>query len=449
VTDPILSARVDALRHSLELVQYSVELIDQMLEGGQQSPEVVPRELRDNLRGHVDSLVTSCVQGLDQVDALHRHDGGGEPAAAWTQYALVQERSEALFSGCLEFIGGCAFRRELGRSDADREDRRIAEVADRLMIEAAGAALGRTRPFLTVPALEDALADSRVRTIRLRFPDWTLWNLPLMAYDFGHVAISEMRGDEDDDAPLMRLLERKAKEVVEHDNELGERLTGKDANTCERLERRALKAAADRIRVLCADAFAARWMGPAYGCAALHLRFDPSAAFQGSPCYEERAQMVLRTLGSMATEPEHRELVETLAGNWKRAVEQADPPDPNSAPPLEVVELVHDELLQTLDEMSDAARFTPRFWSEAQTKYEAWAGQKSKGHVLKTQPDPGEKIRVVLNAAWLARSGAPDNAILVEQIARAAMKQCLTIAQTPIGGGRRGDGGGAPQKEPA
>jgi hypothetical protein len=448
MSDPILSARVEALRRSLKLVQHSVQLIDQMLaDTGQPGEDIVLRELHANLVGHVNALAASCKEDLDKLDL--NGNGASASAEAWSRYALVQERSQALFSGCLEFIGGCAFRRELGRSESDREDRRIAEVADRLMIEAAGAALGRTRPFLTVPALEDALADSRVRTIRLRFPDWTLWNLPLMAYDFGHVAISEMRGDEADDAPLMELLDRKASEFVDTDAELGERMRGRDATTCERLKRRARKAAVDRIRVLLADAFAARWMGPAYGCAALHLRFDPSAAFQGSPCYEERAQMVLRTLKSMATEPEHEQLLETLAGNWNDAVEQADPPEPNSAPPLQVVDLVHDEVLKTLDRMPGATRFTPLFWDQAQTKYDSWKAQEGRGLLLETRPGQGEKIRVVLNAAWLGRIDAPGNPDLVDGIVDAAMKQCLTIARLPIGTGRRGDGGGGPQKEAA
>jgi hypothetical protein len=434
MTDPILTARIEALRHSLALVKRTVDLLDEMIPDDDEAAAGDARGrgrlhpgLRKNLKTQVDQLVKNR---QDELAKIRQEDGID---AAWRQYAQVQERSQELFGGCFEFIGGAAFREAMGRGEADREDRKIADVADELMVEAASAAFGQPDHYFTVPALEDALNETRVRTIRLRFPDWTIWNLPLMAHEFGHVTIADWVGlNRDDPYPLRTALEELTTTIMARDEALVARLkaaTGEDHRA--RIARRAEKAARRRVRVLFADAFATRWMGPAYACAALHLRFDPSAAFSTNPSFDERAHMVLDTLDAIAGDEDPGNVVASLREQWSSAVEQADPPDPSAGTPDDACPVIGDAVRSALtDALPTASEYTTELWYRALARSKRWTSQGQMEEDLSTKPEPGDGLRDVLNAVWLCRLKNPTNKDLLKEVARVALAQCQEIAKS-------------------
>jgi hypothetical protein len=379
-------------------------------------------DLRKNLASQVDRLVHECQEDLDGVRKSN------ELGEAWRQYARVQERSQELFSGCFEFIGGAAFRREMGRGDTSDEGGQIGEVADELMVEAASAALGRPGPYFTVPALEEALAESRVRTIRLRFPDWTTWNLPLMAHDFGHVAISDYQVERE--FRLFALLKPLSNEIMSQDEPLQRQLSDAPSDSIrEQIQRRAEKAAERRVRVLLADSFATWWMGPAYACAAIHLRFDPSTAYSTNPYFNERADMVIKILHAVAETDDHHGVANTLGDQWKAAVEEADPPDASSGVRADAVALLEDAIRKELSDLPSATEYATERWYSASAKSAKWIRERGGGDVLDTKPGRDDGLRDVLNAAWLCRLKDPEDRELLTEVARAALTQCEGIVR--------------------
>jgi hypothetical protein len=279
--------------------------------------------------------------------------------------------------------------------------------------------------FLAVPALDEALSESFARTVRLRFPEWTIWTLPLLAYDFALVAIE--RQESLKRYPFSELVEAQTRRLVGQDAELLERQKGVSPDLSRKLERGVAKWWRHRVRVLLADAFAVYTMGPAYACAAIHLRFDPSAAYAGSPSYDERARVVIDSLRQIDRQPpgnpQHADFIEALEKEWKSAVEVAEPPDPWDAARERDL---HEEVLPAFgDELAvsvpGAARFSKAKWADAAAWQMRLLDLFQRRRPLELSFTGKDKLRDVLNAVWLARI---DNPAITTELTRRAPELC-------------------------
>jgi hypothetical protein len=431
--DPILESRIEALQQSLLRAEDSVDFIqgfdewitkivhlvqqagnnDKLIAGFDERVGV-PRDLWKKARLSFRERMNEYDSQLNELlESLRSGPGEQDPDEflrnAWSTFVDIQRRSRDLFADCLEFIGGVSFR--------DRSTEKLWRIADELAREAADDLFGESWSFLTVPSLEEKLSDNLARTLRLRFPEWTIWNLPLLLHEFGHVAITNK-------PRLSKLLDEQITELVGEDEE-GRKPEATPQRQARR-EEQARRRHATFVRPLLADAFAVYTAGPAYACAAFHLRFDPGLAATGTPSYAERAAIVLGCLRQIDRNEYMKALIDQLKGQWTAAVERSGMTDQASSTRLERVEhVLLPAFLATLDDMSATPWYRPKNWLDAMKWKDDWADRLEHGRQLCIDTlEPTYKLRDVLNAAWLARMQAPE---MVEALTRTAPQMCVAL----------------------
>jgi len=290
----------------------------------------------------------------------------------------------------LEFLGGWLIRqRGLDREPArpprlHNPSANICQLADRLLQDYARrtgvnwnarTVLG-TDPFL---AMDTDL-------IRVRFPDWSLWNLPLMAHEFGHLAA------------------RSSPEFIEYQSQHPTRRSHLDE--------------------FFADIFAAYTFGPAFACSVILLQFNPAEAFaeRGShPSHHERVRVILQTLREMNTKTQGRNiygwLLDRLERTWDESAATCQ-----SAP---VDKVAFDQRLE------ESLRWERKIFRIVDTYYslgagyqlEQWAAAQKIASRLLEPPVPsraeineiakkdlpgGVALCDILNALWFARASEPE-----------------------------------------
>ncbi|HXD33054.1 MAG TPA: hypothetical protein VN643_18175 [Pyrinomonadaceae bacterium] len=199
---------------------------------------------------------------------------------AWKEVSV--EKNQLIFSDYVDFLSGLALR--------DKGwDNSICQIADELISSCGNLLQSRMWEALTIPSSHGAVTLASI--IRMGFPEWNLWGLPLAAHELGLVA-------------------------VEVDNKLGAYLADQAGDDIQ-LRR--------QIQVCLADAFATCTMGPAYACAALLLRFDPRLAYEGRYDSVDDESLTLAfstvlnsTLQQSGAETSFDEkMIETLNVKWK------------------------------------------------------------------------------------------------------------------------------------
>jgi hypothetical protein len=168
-------------------------------------------------------------------------------------------------------------------------------------------------------------------------------------------------------------------------------------------------------RILLADAFATRIMGPAYACSALLLRLEPWRAFDGplDRLVAKRAAVILGMLpaSSEALIDPYEAVTEDLAHEWHDAVRQCGSDE----------QLTGDEVAD-LDALIEAVRNAIGLpWSLAPSNADTvreWAkcladGRPDEVDVNEVVEAP---LRYVFNAAWIARLDAGGRRQAVDTI---------------------------------
>ena len=327
------------------------------------------------------ALMTGATETLRQLDAvdekvaqaIRSREAGDEAkaltlfATAWQKLAKATETSDGVFREYVEFLSGIALR-ETGF------DRGLCRIADEFVRELENK---RDWPWTswTIPAQREVREVTMARIIRLGFPEWSVWAIPLAAHEFAHLAL---------DSP--RFAELVARDIP-------------------------------NVRVLLADIFAATVAGPAYACALFTIRLQPpsgrtrpaAASGRVSPQLDmARAHVTLRAIASL-DDPEAglvpTEFVRTrLAQYWSSALAWIQP-DPS----------LSEGELQQLDDLVDATRrkigsdsaFPMGQWSAI----EGWADQliDERGADIRPVRDFTDEVRIVVNALWLARLRADQD----------------------------------------
>ena len=247
------------------------------------------------------------------AEAAGAPEGEGEDppdlAAVWRRYdELYSEQLSDLFAGYVEVLGGLALR-NVGA------DQGVCRMSDALVDQwvIAGSQLGHS---LTIPARRETTRRTLKRIIRLGFPEWTVWAVPLAAHELASVVLEE-------DTPMVD-----------------------DARALE------LPLDDDALRTLLTDAFATAIMGPAYACSMVMLHLDPVAREDGAREDFLRAEVVFAMLEHLDADERGMAAVrEKLETAWRLALDQAAAPagPPAGAPPdrkalLRVARIVADFL---------------------------------------------------------------------------------------------------------
>lgn len=178
------------------------------------------------------SLKTDAAELQEKVEEIEKDLSGPN---AWQALSEVEAKAnDHVFNESIELLGGIALRD--ARLDAD-----ICELADALIRSIRAS---RTHPNV-IPGGISSMMMRIERFIRLRFPEWTIWGLPLAAHELWRVSAR-----------------------AQYDNLLAKPFGPEGSKVIED----------PTIQQCLGDAFATYFMGPAYALAAITLLFDPKRA---------------------------------------------------------------------------------------------------------------------------------------------------------------------------
>jgi hypothetical protein len=300
-----------------------------------------------DIKHHLDSLPMSSEFGRvlegDLAQKAADQNAKLEVVDSWTDYAREVREIQRVFNEYVDFLGGWALR----NAGFDEGACRLADELIRSVPLGGGL-------LPTLPAREAALDKTKARIIRLGFPEWSLWALPLAAHELGHIVLRPR------DEP------RTAAQVYE------------------------------------ADAFATRVMGPAYACAEIYLRLDPLAEQWTS---STRAQVMLAMLAHMDGEAPDRgqpyeQIRRRLEADWAGAMRMSG----INAPLLASDDDVQSWLAAVTDSIPKANSLGGDEWRTI----EDWSTKIGDGRVNEIENDiradvRTQEFRYVLNVAWHQR----------------------------------------------
>ena len=312
-----------------------------------------------------------------------------------------------LFKECLGFLGGALLRSEHGDSD-------ICKIADGLLGE-----LSDKTPIKweRVTLLADAnFFTETTGLIRLPFPDYGIWNLPIAVHELGHF-VGPRIPNGTGGFPFLELIQQKTQNNLVQD-------AGK------RLEQDELETQLSHLRELFSDLFAVFALGPAYACSCILLRFNPrdsTACADGAthPSHAKRAHFILKVLEQMNKTTEgapYTKVIGNLRGMWQNTLKSAADAqvvDLKEIPPLEY-------------QVFELYRIVARYLGTL--KYTRWDRAIELSKLFVSDVDPQSLLNVddsvsdVLNGAWLWRLQQPDeNGNAVRQVNLKAIALCREI----------------------
>lgn len=349
--------------------------------------ERIDPELREKVGVRFQILVTQ--QRNLTRDLRTDIENGASLEHGWTN---LQERRAAcapLFAECLAFVEG-ALARSIGL------DRGLCKTAD-VLLEQLSTLTDRDWDRFTILAEGEFFYDM-AEIIRVRFPEVSIWSLPVAAHEFGHYLAGtyEDSGTEALAAPFRdaaRLGEQSWAYFHEH----------------------------------FADAFATYAMGPAYACTCVLLRFDPATANDAGQDHPSSAARVRLVLDLLERLDESIEVIEpyadvraTLRESWEAMVRSAT----GSAPAEPDVAGTLDALWPLLEEAVPTMRY--QTWLQAQGVADSLLRQHRNSAPLSAGADD---LRDVINAAWMARLSGPPTAVPALDAWAQAQAQAVVAAQ--------------------
>lgn len=330
----------------------------------------------------------------DLRDFLSKRAEATETMLSEANYVANRAEIEDFFSEYVDLLRGVALR-TAGFRDEDNQLGSIFSIADQLP-RLWGRVEGWEWQSLAVPSRLELNKRSQGLVLRMGFPEWTIWALPFVQHEFGHV------------------FAERAKLAVAFDSPYGS--------------------------ALLADVLATRVTGPAYACAALLLRLDPVAVNAPDTESALRSATILSTLKQLAADGNVapvKKLTERLRSEWRDAIDSmgGDSAAFDTATGAASVALATD----TSSTLGLGPDGRSPLWLEHWATISTWADLLKAGKAdsidLTEVPDSGDDrpiaLAFLLNAAWLARVGvdgahdAPESTL--DAIANGAIRRMLEM----------------------
>jgi hypothetical protein len=371
-------ARIDALAEKLNLAEAALDA------------EQISPKLRDKVKIRFGLKVDKQKKKLEEL--RKNVDNGMQLEICATSFRNISEVCDPLFREVLAFVEG-ALVRSAGL------DNGMCYLADALLDDLSH---NTDIPWVRLTIMgEEEFFSQMAEIIRLRFPEFSIWNLPILGHEFGHLVGQEL----------------KTLDSVGMYQSLFKSLQGELNVRLEEIP---------YLREYFADIFAVYVLGPAFACTCIILRFDPMMAnidTEEHPSYAKRAYMILEALKKM-DEAEggvirpYNQIIKSLDETWYKTgrVKRLDGPT--------TIEL--NDWLKGIYGLIDAEL--------SRSKYNGWLGAQRLAKELCREnfqsPILKEEIMIadVFNAAWLCRMQQEGkDGYPVHQISQKAIKLCQQI----------------------
>ncbi len=332
----------------------------------------------DAAAGAAPAFAAAIADSRDRLDDAI--EGARASEGAWHDLAVWEDKDAALFREVLAYLQAIG-RPPLPESGAGRLARGlVAELSAKLPLGV---------PPVIAPDVGDSYSDF-VEIIRLRYPPAGIWDVPVVAHEFGHFA---------------------AYRLTTWDDGL-QRSQAVRGFISEQLEYKGIKSESERdkwrfwLNELFADAFATYCVGPCYAASALLLRFDVAQACNGGqqthPSCAARATAILETLREMnrGEQAPYTTAITVLETQWSDLLGFAEQGNCKG-------EWVPEMAYQLYDVVRKVARGA---------QYDNWSYADETLQYVLTDPERAPEGSFsacdLLNAAWLARAGGGDPATI-------------------------------------
>lgn len=380
----ILMARIQTLIQELDRAKRVVEQIDP--------------DLRYRVRGPFLDLFERY--GEDLYRLQHEVKNAQPLKECWYTFQDTRQKCEPLFRECLALMQGSLVRRS-------GLDNGLCKIADALLYDLSSR-INISWGRFTILAGEEFITDM-AEIIRVRFPEVSIWNLPVAAHEFGHFVGPELER------------EISGKHYHPFQDFLAE-VGGQDSQAVAFLHEHF------------ADFFATYALGPSYACTCILLRFDPWTAYQDKrahPSDAKRVHWILEVLNKMdeaegGVQRSYQGVIGYLRKSWQQSLEVMGQPVPFE-------ERLGKGTIKQLDEWLRELYFrlgdrVSGVWYRA----EDWLRAKrlSKQLLEDTPPELKDEhtLADVLNAAWWSRIQLEGrDSARVQQIGARAVDFCCKI----------------------
>jgi hypothetical protein len=331
----------------------------------------------DQWRNALSQNLEVCKNVLDKVKGMKTclADGTTAPQQVWMQLRELHYQScQGLFADYVDLLSGMVLR------DTHLDDE-ICAITDDFLAELAS-------PRLVLPGRRSELPTVFKDLVKIGFPEWAVWDVPLAAHHAG-----AWRAD----------------------------LTLPDQPNWRDL----LPDRSDDVRrCLFGDIYATRATGPAYACAMLLLHLDPASSAVLEPdaaTDHERARVIIKALAFSEPPDEFTAFVRRIGADWDDAVEQ-NPAAGAASHDTAALDAFADLVRELLE-----SRREPLYGA---TKWQA--ANKALAPLLRgdtDEPEQGQvKLLDLLNVAWTLRRAGTSPATVEDRV--------MSVWWT--GGGREG-----------
>jgi hypothetical protein len=374
--------------------------VKQLLGSVQETDALLDRESIQDIFG--DTARNLLMDATDLQGQLPGRESGSPPQAAtnadWDKFReLVGNRERlSVFQEYVDVAGGLSLR-------GNGMDEQFCAMADWLS-DHWNRVIGLPYWF-SIPARDEARLMTHI-IVPVGFPEWTIWAVPLFAHEVGRIFV-------DKEKTLQGFTVAQARGLSA--DKAG--TSGGTAKTQARPTRKRVEARQARIRTYLADAFATYVMGPAYACASLLLKLDPSGVGQDEQergWDHVRARVILGTLEKIrpTVTAEMADIIKTLEESWQAAVYRFAPSQSTGNDPALVDPVIAQAIdtLRRLEDMRDEPIcFNDDAWGKAKRlAAEVFANLHNRADVTGADETTGISLPLVLNAAWYQRVIRPD-----------------------------------------
>ncbi|ELP54582.1 hypothetical protein O53_3404 [Microcystis aeruginosa TAIHU98] len=262
------------------------------------SNSLIHSELRQAIDSRFHNLLNKWERRLEIALKLANSVPDDALNTVWKDLQADRKECDAIFEEFLACLGGALIRQA-------QLDNGVCTIADKILADLSSRSdIPWTR--MTILGEGDFFADM-TEIIRLRFPEFTIWNLPIVGHEFGHFVGRELR---------KRIKDRKGqrdfiKEIIEQE--------GKQNSTEDEKKKEE-----DYLYEHLADIFATYSLGPAFAFTSILLKFNPNQSQDGEshPSNVKRVYIILKTLEKMNTLPgenqgiNYQHLIRQLRESW-------------------------------------------------------------------------------------------------------------------------------------